>query len=139
MAESIVYYKFGQHSLQYLDCASYGECTGSIYAVAVALPPVRIMRTYWRCTLSEWGTLSYPRARFLGSNIRSGGTVKEAQELARHAAPDLTMNVYGRVREDHLAEAVERVAEAVSTVKRYQESTSRQWVQNEETQLRLKT
>ncbi len=38
-----------------------------------------------------------------------------------------------------MAEAVERVAEAVSTVKRYQESTSRQWVQNEETQLRLKT
>ena len=50
--------------------------------------------------------------------IESGGTVKEAQELARHATPDLTMNVYGRVREDHLAEAVERVAEAVSTVKR---------------------
>jgi hypothetical protein len=42
--------------------------------------------------------------------IESGVSVKEAQALARHATPELTMNVYGRVREERLSEAVEKVA-----------------------------
>ena len=50
--------------------------------------------------------------------IESGVTVKEAQVLARHASPELTMNVYGHAREDRLADAVERVAEVVLPVKR---------------------
>ena len=50
--------------------------------------------------------------------IESGVTVKEMQTLARHASPELTMNVYGHAREDRLAEAVERVAEVVIPVKR---------------------
>ena len=37
-------------------------------------------------------------------------SVKEAQVLARPATPELTMNVYGRVREERLSEAVEKVA-----------------------------
>jgi len=40
--------------------------------------------------------------------IETGVTVKEAQELARHSTPELTMNTYGRVREARLEEAVER-------------------------------
>ena len=40
-------------------------------------------------------------------------TPKEAQELARHSTLDLTMNVYGRVREGRLAEAVERAGAAI--------------------------
>ncbi len=34
---------------------------------------------------------------------------QEAQELARHSTVDLTVNMYGRVREERLSEAVERV------------------------------
>jgi hypothetical protein len=40
-------------------------------------------------------------------------TVKEAQESARHSTHRLTMNVYGRAREDRLAEAGQKVGEAV--------------------------
>ena len=38
---------------------------------------------------------------------------KEAQELARHSTVDLTMNIYGRVREERLSEAVERVGRVI--------------------------
>ena len=38
---------------------------------------------------------------------------RTAQALARHATPDLTMNIYGRTREDRLSEVVEKVASAV--------------------------
>ena len=41
--------------------------------------------------------------------IETGVTVKEAQELAGHSTPELTLNTYGRVREARLKEAaVER-------------------------------
>ncbi len=36
---------------------------------------------------------------------------KEAQELARHGTLELTMNVYGRVRQGRLAHIVEDVGE----------------------------
>ena len=42
--------------------------------------------------------------------IESGVSIKEAQALARHATPQLTLNVYGRVREERLAQVVEQVA-----------------------------
>ncbi len=32
-----------------------------------------------------------------------------AQEIARHSTADMTMNVYGRVNDDRLAEAIERI------------------------------
>ncbi|SVC28876.1 uncharacterized protein METZ01_LOCUS281730, partial [marine metagenome] len=35
-------------------------------------------------------------------------TSKEAQDLARHSTLDLTMNVYGRVRDERLSAAIER-------------------------------
>ena len=40
-------------------------------------------------------------------------TPKEAQDLARHSTLDMTMNTYGRVREERLAEAVERAGKAI--------------------------
>ena len=53
--------------------------------------------------------------------LESGVSVKEAQELARHSTPELTMNVYGRARDERLAEAVERVGEALKPPKRVPE------------------
>jgi integrase len=40
------------------------------------------------------------RVAYINLVIESGVNVKEAQSLARHATPELTMNVYGRVREE---------------------------------------
>ena len=40
-------------------------------------------------------------------------SVKEAQELARQASPELTMNVYGRARQEALAAAAENIASAI--------------------------
>ena len=48
------------------------------------------------------------RKAYINLVIESGVTVKEAQTLARHASPELTMNVYGHARQDRLADAVER-------------------------------
>ena len=53
------------------------------------------------------------RLAYINLVLESGVTTKEAQALARHSSPDLTFNVYGRVREHRLSEAIERVAEAI--------------------------
>ena len=55
---------------------------------------------------------------------RSGGATPrnrdlDAQALARHSTPEMTLNVYGRPQENRLSEAVEQIAAAVlSTPKR---------------------
>ena len=43
--------------------------------------------------------------------LNSNATVKEAQAVARHATPELTINVYGRRRSERLSEIIEEVAE----------------------------
>ncbi|MBM3946888.1 MAG: site-specific integrase [SAR202 cluster bacterium] len=53
------------------------------------------------------------RVAFINMVIEGGATVKEAQVLARHSTPDLTMNVYGRTRPERLQEHVERMADRV--------------------------
>ena len=44
--------------------------------------------------------------------IEAGASVKEAQELARHSTPNLTLNVYARAQSQRLQELTERVADA---------------------------
>ena len=56
------------------------------------------------------------RTCYVSLVLESGASVKEAQVLARHSTPDLTMNVYGRARIDRLAELAETVGEAVLSV-----------------------
>jgi integrase len=51
------------------------------------------------------------RVAFVNFVFDSNATVKEAQTLARHASPELTMNVYGRTRSERLSQVVEDVAE----------------------------
>jgi integrase len=48
------------------------------------------------------------RVAYINQVLDSGVSVKEAQALARHSTPEMTMNVYGRVLEDRLADAVEQ-------------------------------
>ena len=53
------------------------------------------------------------RVAYINMVIESGVTVKEAQELARHSSPILTMNVYGRARPERLTQAVEKVGQTI--------------------------
>ena len=54
------------------------------------------------------------RTAFINLVFESGPSVKEAQTLARHSDPNMTMNVYGRTRDERLAGIVEAVDEAVN-------------------------
>jgi integrase len=49
------------------------------------------------------------RNTYINLVLDSDVTAREAQALARHSTPDLTFNIYGRARQDHMAEAVERI------------------------------
>jgi integrase len=54
------------------------------------------------------------RLAYINFVLESGASVKEAQALAQHATPAMTMNVYGRTRNERLVQTVERVGEMVS-------------------------
>jgi integrase len=58
------------------------------------------------------------RNAYINLVLDSNVTVREAQALARHSTPDLTFNVYGRARQDHMAEAVEGIAARLSKPER---------------------
>lgn len=50
------------------------------------------------------------RLAYINFVLETGASVKEAQALARHSTPELTMNVYGRTRKERLSETAEKVA-----------------------------
>ena len=50
------------------------------------------------------------RLAYINLVIEAGATVKEAQTLARHAKPQMTLGVYGRTREERLHQVLEQVA-----------------------------
>ncbi len=45
--------------------------------------------------------------------FEAGASIKEAQSLARHSTPDLTLNVYARTRSARLAEVAQAVGEQI--------------------------
>jgi len=49
------------------------------------------------------------RVAYVTFVLNAGAGLKEAQSLARHSTPDMTMNVYGRAFDDRLAELSEAV------------------------------
>ncbi len=53
------------------------------------------------------------RVAYVTFILEAGATVKEGQALARHATPDLTMNVYARARSERLAALAEKVGQTV--------------------------
>jgi len=59
------------------------------------------------------------RVAYINLVLESGAKVKEAQTLARHATPELTMNVYGRARKERLSEVVEQMAKSVVREEKY--------------------
>lgn len=50
------------------------------------------------------------RVAFITGVIEAGADVKEAQELARHSNPNLTLNIYARARRESLAAVVNKMA-----------------------------
>ena len=50
------------------------------------------------------------RVTYINWIIDTGVTVRDAQALARHASPQMTLNVYGRPEQERMAEAVENMA-----------------------------
>ena len=89
--------------------------------------------------ISKWtpqGKLDFHSLRvcFVSLTLEAGASVKEAQSLARHTDPALTMNTYGRSRPARLAEFAEKVGEAVKIEPELATSLQRQVVGMEKTQ-----
>ena len=53
------------------------------------------------------------RVTYVTFLLEAGASAKEAQALARHATPEMTMNHYARVRDGRLADVVERVGDEI--------------------------
>ena len=62
---------------------------------------------------TDEGKLDFQACRvvYVSWVVEAGASVKEAQALARHATPDLTVNGYARARTERLAEVAERLGE----------------------------
>lgn len=68
--------------------------------------------------LNDYGKLDFHALRVAYTTLvfESGATVKEAQTLARHSTPDLTMNIYARTRDERLIAVAEKVGEKLKTI-----------------------
>ena len=53
------------------------------------------------------------RTSYINLVLDGDTSVRDSQALARHSTAELTLNVYGRPREERLSEAVEQIAERV--------------------------
>jgi integrase len=53
------------------------------------------------------------RVTYVTLIVEAGANAKESQVLARHATPELTMNVYARARDESLAALAEKVGKSV--------------------------
>ena len=58
------------------------------------------------------------RVSYINILLDRGVGVREAQALARHSTPEMTMNVYGRTRQEKLSEVVSEMAESVLGTKK---------------------
>jgi hypothetical protein len=58
------------------------------------------------------------RTAYINFLIDVGANVKTTQALARHATPEMTMNVYGRARQDNQREAVELLGDMLGVDRR---------------------
>jgi integrase len=65
------------------------------------------------------------RHSFIGLLDRSGATLKEAMQLARHSDPKLTMRIYGKARMNDLAGAIDRLPNLGEKAEPAQDKTKR--------------
>ncbi|MBI3828284.1 MAG: tyrosine-type recombinase/integrase [Planctomycetes bacterium] len=80
----------------------------------------RVGLTRWAVGMLEDGTIGRGKVDFHALRVAyttlvldAGASVKEAQNLARHGSPNLTMNVYGRARQPRLEAITEAVGRAI--------------------------
>jgi integrase len=66
------------------------------------------------------------RVAYVSLVLEAGATVKEAQTLARHSTPDLTMNTYGRTRQERLHEMAEAVGGVINPQRVYDHGMAQQ-------------
>jgi integrase len=59
------------------------------------------------------------RVTHVSLGFEAGASVKDAQALARHSTPGMTLNTYGRTRDDCLAQIVERIGDMVAPKQEY--------------------
>jgi len=71
--------------------------------------------------LTDEGKFDFHAARtaYITFLLESGATVKEAQTLARHSTPTLTMNTYARTRDSRLIEVTEAIGKMLDFSKDY--------------------
>jgi len=81
-------------------------------------PSIELDKDLKRAKIPKWtplGKLDFHafRVAYISLVLESGASVKEAQALARHSSPNLTMNTYARTRPGRLHEVAEKVGEAM--------------------------
>ena len=91
-----------------------GKEPGASLLVVTLHPARELKKDFDRAGLRKGGTLDKVdfhalRVAYTTFVIESGANIKEAQTLARHATPDLTINVYAKVRNERLHEVAEAV------------------------------
>ena len=65
------------------------------------------------------------RVSYTSMVIESGATVKEAQSLARHSTPNLTMNIYAKARTGRLHDVAEMVGQMIESQPDYAQCRTR--------------
>ena len=81
-------------------------------------PSQRLYRAMERAGIPKWapgGKMDFHalRVTFTSLILEAGASAKEAQALARHSTPALTMNTYGRARFDRLRDVAQVVGDLV--------------------------
>ena len=76
----------------------------------------RLDKDLKRAHIPKWtpnGKIDFHSLRniYVSNIIEAGATVKEAQSLARHSTPNLTLNTYARASQKRLAELAEKASE----------------------------
>jgi len=98
--------------------ASQGKAAGDPLLRICRRPLERLYATLKRAGIQRCGPggkvdFHALRTTYTTLAIEAGANVKEAQTLARHSTPNLTMNTYGRTRLDRLRELAETVGKHV--------------------------
>ncbi|MEI6233320.1 MAG: tyrosine-type recombinase/integrase [Planctomycetota bacterium] len=94
------------------------DVTTSLLAVSPKHAARCLERDMKRAGIPKWspgGKVDFHSLRVTYTTLAldSGANAKEAQSLARHATPNLTMNIYARARDERLAELAESIGQKV--------------------------
>jgi integrase len=107
---------------QFADCGPRAQKPRAIPANPLLYVPTHTARDLAKdlasAGLSKWapgGKVDFHalRVAYVSFMLEAGASAKEAQTLARHSKPELTMNIYARARSERLSELAEAVGETI--------------------------